>query len=264
MSVDTQTGFLTKLGQKVAYEANKAVDDPNAREYAEQVKQAEEEKKQEKKEEENKPTDGEGEGESKSMRIANQVWKQFKYVSGLLWQPFIGLMLAMFVANDFITYPAPVRVLFFVFTFLLSYFLLPYAILIAIFYLLKKGYSYYVNDMEKGPKRFIFPTIFALLPISTYQAPSSLGKILLWPFTYPTDTTNKLKLPAIMDQYGLDLYASYPGLSEVQTLPVMASALQKFKTHMEHLNDIPESAEESVHEEDQENTENESKPLIRA
>jgi hypothetical protein len=149
-------------------------------------------------------------------------------------------MLAMIVANEMIVYSVPIRIIFFIFVFLLCFFIPFYAIIIAIFYLFKGGYSYYVNNMTNKPKQRIMPTIFALLPITTYQPTSSLVSLLMYPFTYPKTESGKQELPEIMNDYFEDLKKSFKSFDTVKGLPIFTDNIKAIKESFDKMIAIQE------------------------
>lgn len=144
-------------------------------------------------------------------------------------------MLAMIVANEMIVYAVPIRIIFFIFVMYLCVHRSLYAYVLGIFYILKGGYSYYLNNMTDGPKRDLMPTIYALLPITTYQSSSSLGTFFLYPFTYPKTEVAAVELPKIMANYWDELRASFKYYDTIKTLPIFVDDIEKIKNGLKNL-----------------------------
>lgn len=247
---DTSNSIFGNFINKVKYKAYKAAYDPQANEFVKEEakrKQDEDAKKKEKAKEkaDDKSTDdittnnsNEDPNKFSTKRFlkntGNQTWNAIK--KGLI--PFASLMLAMIVTNEMIVYSVPIRIIFFIFTFIICYIAPFYAIILTIFYIFKGGYSYYVNNMTTRPKREIMPTIFALLPITTYKPMSSFMGFIMYPFTYPKTEQAAIKLPEIMKQYWEDLQASFKYLDKIQNLPVFSEDLKKIKADLDNLHKI--------------------------
>jgi len=233
--------ILSNLKNTITYKVRNAVTDPKANEAAKQEKEKEDEKK--KLEEENKQKAlEEKEGDPNKFSATRLVKKIGNQTLNIILQvlfPFIGLLLGMIVANEMIVYSAPIRIIFFVATFLVCYFVPFYAIILAIFYLFKGGYSYYINNMTEGPKRIIMPTIFALLPITTYKPQSSVASFFMYPFTYPKTELDAEQLPKIMESYWKDLTTSFPGYDSVKNLPIFVEDIKKLQKELDNLHKQP-------------------------
>jgi hypothetical protein len=196
MSDDSQNSLWTNLINKVKYNLFKATYDPDANKYAE--KQAEISKTQEdqtitKQADTTDNTNIDDPNKFSASRLLKKTGNQFIKTISIGLFPFLALMLAMIVANEMIVYSVPIRIIFFIFIFIICLFP-PVSIGLGIFYLFKGGYSYYVNNMTDRPKREIMPTIYALLPITTTKPVSSLGSFLMYPFTYPKTGTAEEQL----------------------------------------------------------------------
>lgn len=236
-STPNNTSIFSNLVNTVKYKAHKAVYDPNAEEYAK--KQAETQKDTTQPADStttntNDTTDGDQNSVSVT-RIAKKVGSQTLNILKQIFVPFTALMLAMIVANEMITYSVPIRIIFFIFVFLICFFIPFYAIILAIFYIFKGGYSYYINNMTNKPKQRIMPTIFALLPITTYQPTSSLMSFLLYPFTYPKTDQGKQELPSIMNDYFEDLKKSFKYFATVKSLPIFADNIKNIQENFDKM-----------------------------
>ncbi len=244
----TQTGSLfDNLKNKVAYNLHKATYDPDANKFAAAQKQAADEAKQQDNTtaDSTDTTDQGDPNKFSAKRLAKKVGNQTLDILKKIFIPFLALMLSMIVANEMIVYSAPIRIIFFIFTFLICYFANTLGIILAIFYLLKGGYSYYVNNMTNRPKRNIMPQIFALLPISTYKPMSSFGAFFLYPFTYPKTEKGAIQLPEIMKGYLEDLKKSFTSLDDVKNLPVFVQRLKTIQEELTHLHDTVSNPEEA-------------------
>jgi hypothetical protein len=237
------TSFFSNLKNKVRYNLHQAVYDPNANQFAEQRKEAAQQAQQQQEEAKAAATDTDTGDPNKfsasrlAKKIGNQAWQAIQ--AGF--PAFLALMLAMIVTNDLIVYAAPIRIIFFIFTFAICYYAQAAGLLLGFFYLLKGGYSYYYNNMTDRPKREIMPTIFALAPITTYKPMSSLAGFFMYPFTYPKTEISAQKLPIIMKQYWGDLQESFKDLDTVKNLPIFADALKSIQKDLAsmHNQDIP-------------------------
>ena len=109
------------------------------------------------------------------------------------------------------------------------------AVLLPIFYMLKGGYSYYINNMKNGKKQRIIPKIYALLPIMEYKETSYLKSLLLYPFSYPkTDS----ELPEITNDYWKSLIESFKGYDKIKDLPVFVNDIKNAKKSLSKLYEI--------------------------
>jgi hypothetical protein len=236
-NIPDNTSFFSNLVNTVKYKAHTAVYDPNAEEYA---------KKQATitnnvlppTEDSNTNTNDTTDGDSNTVsptRIAKKVGSQTLNILKQIFIPFTALMLAMIITNEMIVYSVPIRVIFFIFVFLICFFVPFYAIILAVFYMFKGGYSYYVNNMTNRPKERIMPTIFALLPITTYQPTSPLLSFLLYPFTYPKTELGKQELPNIMNDYWEDLKKSFKYFDTVKSLPIFADNIKNIKENFDKI-----------------------------
>ena len=173
-----------------------------------------------------------------ALRLAKKVGNQTLDILKKVIFPFIAIMLAMIVANEAIVYSVPIRLIFFIFTLIICLFAKPFCVILGIFYLFKGGYSYYVNHMTDRPKKDIMPTIFALLPITTYKPMSSLGSFLLYPFTYPKTDESSIQLPKIMKAYYGDLEESFKDINKVKNLPLFVNDIKQIQKDLSQLHDL--------------------------
>ena len=155
--------------------------------------------------------------------IKNVVWDYlFKFIVS-----FFYIMLASLVANDMIIYAAPIRAFFFLFTLFFTTTIFPCAIVVAIYYLLKKGYDYYNQYLSSAKDKPLkcFPMIFAILPLTTYYPTSPFIRFFLWIFMYQkSDKPERMekeneRLEDIMKKYWDDLNGSFEYLDKIKDTP---------------------------------------------
>jgi len=258
---DDQLSFLTKIKNNVVYKINNAINNPDANQYAQEKIDKEKEKQKEKEEQDKKsqepvitekyedpnPTDDDNSDEISFSRIAKKIWNYIKLIFEKGFFPFIAIILAMYVANEMIVYPAPIRLIFFLFVFIICVLFKHVTILLGIFYLCKSGYDYYINNMAGGEKRRIMPRIYALLPITTYRAESVLTALLLSPFQYPKSKKDEEELVKVMGEYNDTLNDSFAYLDKVKTFPFFVEGLKKISTNFQGMHTITEAkSSESV------------------
>lgn len=161
----------------------------------------------------------EPESDSPVIRIFQKIIRWIKYIVQIAFFPVIAALLASFVANEMIIYPAPIRLGFFLFTFLLCYTMRHILILLGIFYICKWGFHYYVNEMSDGPKRLIMPTTFAFLPLTTRQYQSRFMNTIMSPFQYGEGFSKKdgEELQQRMEGYKEALDEAFPYLQAIKT-----------------------------------------------
>jgi hypothetical protein len=240
------TSILNNLKNKLTYKLHNVSYDPNANKFAEERANKLKEEEKKKQDISNKTTDSDGNPNMFSFKrvlkkTSNQVLSIFK--TAII--PFVSLMLAMIVSNELIIYSVPIRVIFFIFTFIVSLFP-PVALILGFFYLLKSGYSYFVNNMTDRPKKEIMPTIYALLPITTYQPTSLFGTFFLYPFTYPKNNIAAEQLPKTMNQYWSDLLSSFPDLDKIKNLPIFSDEIKKIQKNLSEMHKLKESKSETT------------------
>ena len=156
-----------------------------------------------------------------ALRIIKKIKSQFIYFLKLSFLPFVAVMLAMLVTNEMIVYSVPIRLIFFIFTLTVCLLATPISGILAFFYIIKAGYSYYVNNMTDKPNSNIMPAIFALLPITTTKPTSSLFRALYYPFTYPKTDRCSVKLENKMKFYKESLNESFKDLDKVKDLSLI-------------------------------------------
>ncbi len=144
--------------------------------------------------------------------------------------PFIILSVGMLVANDMIIYPAPLRIFGF-----LSTILNPIVASIAlIYYLLRALYSTYMKFRGKleNSQKYELPSIFAFLPITSYEASSSIGRFFIYPFNYPKTEEDADKLPKLASEHLKRLEDSFSGFEEIRKNKVFADLLEVVKKEL--------------------------------
>jgi hypothetical protein len=263
MSEDQQTdnqaaaqpnSIIGNLTNKIKYNLHKATYDPTANKFVEeQTKQEQAATTKETTTTTEEQSDPNKFSASRvAKKIGNQTWTAIQ--KGFI--PFLSLMLGMIVANAMIVYPFPIRLIFFIFTVILCNLSSIIAVIIGIFFALKGLYSYYYNNMTDRPKREIMPTIFALLPITTYKPLSPLAAALLYPFTYPKTEQGAQKLPEIMKEYWEDLKNSFAGFDKVKNLPAISTGIEQIQKNMAKMHEVSEPQETNINETQEEAVEN--------
>lgn len=244
---DGDESFLTKFKNLTLYKINNAVSDPDADKFA-----AEKEKKKVEKEKKKEivaakinttvDTIKSNPNQFNAKRFFNKILDQTTNFLKMAFFPFVALMLAMIVSNEMIVYAVPIRIIFFIFTFLVCFFIPPLCIILGLFYLLKGAYSYYINNMTgKAPieKLKIMPTIYALLPITTYKPDSSFWKFFYYPFIYPKSDISGANLPKTMDAYWKELKESFKDLDQVASSnsSIFSDQLKKLENKLKKLHE---------------------------
>ena len=189
-------------------------------------------------------TDDNKTDDSVALRIFKKIGSQFMYFLKKSFVPFVAVMLAMLVTNEMIVYSAPIRIIFFIFTLSVCLLATPICTILACFYIIKGGYSYYIHNMTDKPNSNIMPAIFALLPITTTKPTSSLFRAIYYPFTYPKTDNCIIKLERKMKFYRESLDESFKNLDKVKDIPVFSKNLEKISTHFNTLHEIPTSTTE--------------------
>jgi hypothetical protein len=176
-----------------------------------------------------------------STRLISKIGSQVVSIIKSTFFPFLALMLAMIVSNEMIVFAVPIRIIFFIFTFILCYSIHYTAILLMLYYIGKGGYSYWNNNMSGRPKIDIMPRIFALLPISTFKPTTNLQSFFMYPFTYPKSIKGEEKLPVIMKNYEDSLNASFPDLDRVRNLPIFVHNLKAIHKDLSNLHKMADN-----------------------
>jgi len=237
--------IITNLQNKLTFLAYNAATDPNANNFAETTAKEATENKSTDGSNEKEPPSTDGDPDSFSLtRFIKKIGSQMVKVStdGLF--PFMALILSMYVSNEMIMYSPIIRLVFFMFTFMICLIFVPFSFLLAGFYVCKAAYSYYVNNLSKGKSKQIMPIIFALLPLTTYRPITSIGKFFMYPFTYPKTESDAKQLPIIMNNYLESLKGSFSYYEKVQNLDFFVTEFKNLKEDMDFLHEIPKEEEE--------------------
>ena len=233
------SSLFSNLTNKLKYNLHKAVYDPNANKFIEE--QAKKKKASTTTTDTNASTPSDP-NKFNTVRLAKRVGNQTLYILKKIFFPFIALMLAMIVTNELIIYAVPIRIIFFIVTLAICIYSQTAAISLSLYYIFKGSYSYYVNNMTDRPKKNIMPTIFALLPITTYKPMSSFSSFFMYPFTYPKTEKAALKLPEVMKGYWESLVESFKDFDKIKNLPLFVDDLKKIQYDLSHLHDLSGSA----------------------
>ncbi len=174
-------------------------------------------------------------------RILKKTWRYIKIIASYLLIPILAIIVSMYVANEMIVHPAPIRAGFFILTMIMSIAFQPVLIGMCLYYLAKSGYSYYVNEMTAREKQRIMPTIFSILPLTTYQPEGLLESFFYYPFTYPKSKKDSEELPKIMEEYQAKLDDSFKYLQKIKSLSFVTQGLELIKDNMEKMHKPPEN-----------------------
>jgi len=233
------SSLFSNLTNKLKYNLHKAVYDPNANKFIEE--QAKKKKASTTTTDTNAGTPSDP-NKFNTVRLVKKVGNQTLDILKKVFFPFIALMLAMIVTNELIIYAVPIRIIFFIVTLAICIYSQTAAISLSLYYIFKGSYSYYVNNMTDRPKKNIMPTIFALLPITTYKPMSSFSSFFMYPFTYPKTEKAALKLPEVMKGYWESLVESFKDFDKIKNLPLFVEDIKKIKYDLSHLHDLSGSA----------------------
>jgi hypothetical protein len=256
----TNTSLITNFKNKIAYNLHKASYDPEANKFAEgQTKKAEEPDKKTTELVTTDATTDQGDPNKFNLkRTTSKVWNQTTYYLRLIFVPFIGLMMAMIVANEMIVYSVPIRIIFFIFVLILCLLSTTATVGLSLFYILKGGYSYYINHMTDKPNKYIMPTIFSLLPVMRNKPISMIGALFSYPFTYPKTENGVQKLDDIMKHYYSELVASFKYFDTVKNLPIFADEIKHVETNLYKMHEPKQIIEDIPKNNTNEMTKNEN------
>jgi flagellar biosynthesis GTPase FlhF len=284
--------FLTKLKNKVAYQIHSVVDDPEAKEYAEKKKQEKEkEKEKQEKEKEKEKQEKEKKQEREKQEPSQETQKEpfqegtppsdsvvVRIFEMMIWYtkeairaafyPVLTLLMASLISNEMIVYPSPIRLGFFLFTLFVCMMIKPVIFLLGFYFLCKKGYDYYINELmwqEGMPKEIIMTTLFAFLPLTTNESEGRIKNFFMKPFQYGGQFSQKdgEELAKRMEMYEEDLREAFPYLEKIKNKEPFAPRLEKITTQLKTLHDfvvLPDSDDESEEESEEAGT-NGSPPL---
>lgn len=245
------TSFLSNLKNKLLYKAQKAVYDPDANNYVsnKQTIVQQQSNSTDNSTDNTNQTDTSTDNTSQTGQSTDtngsffnmifwQTINQIQSLAAKIIIPFISLLIAMFVVNDMIVYPRPIRVIMFITVFLLCIFMPFYTGAFIIYYVFKIIYAWYKRNLsekifkdgkEIGSKHRYMPKIFALLPITTTQPCSSLGRFFYYAFNYPKydseDYDKGGALKGIMDDYLSSLKDSFTDFDKYKSNPLFGKLL---------------------------------------
>lgn len=255
------TSFLTNLKNTVKYKAHKAVYNPDANKFADNKKTIDNQKKKEEEQkkqlEEQNKVNATDTTELSVGLVFNETITQMKSLAVKIVIPFIALLIAMFVTNDMIIYPKPIRLIMFIIVLLFCTFLPFYTGIFILYYILKLVYAWYkrnVSDRENASSYQYMPTIFTLLPITTSNVCSAFGRFFYYPISYPKFDKNAYenggKLKVVMNNYLVDLIDSFTDFDKYKSQPLFVKLLEKINKNFStmHLRDIPNCGTESPQE----------------
>jgi chemotaxis protein histidine kinase CheA len=236
------TSIWSNLKNKVTYNVHQATYDPNANQFAQKrqaAQQAQQQQQQQQQQTQAESTDSGDPNTFSAKRFLNQINQQIISISKQVVVPFFALIMAMIIANEMIVYSAPIRIIFFIFIFFICFTSPVILTILAVYYILKGGYSYYYNNMTGRPKKIFLPTIFTLLPISKTQPMSTLGRFFMYPFTYPKSERGIEQLREIVDDYGKNLKESFKAIEKLKSEEPFTTNLKFIQDYLNNLKGIP-------------------------
>jgi hypothetical protein len=230
-----QTSFLNNLKNNIVYKANIIAYNPDANKYVTKKTKQETETQKEQKEQKENISDNESNTFS-IRRLIKTIITKFTETFGSLFIPFMALMVTMLVTNELIIYSIPIRIIFFIITLSLCIFVPTYTILLIIVYSLKALYKLYINTtVPLSDKKPLLPPIFALLPIKLTEPESKLGRILMYPFTYPKSQLGEMQLSNIMKTYENDLQVKFKEFDKYKSMPYFSKLINKIHIYLENM-----------------------------
>ena len=235
------SSLFSNLTNKLKYNLHKAVYDPNANKFIEEQAKKKKDSTNTTTTDTNASTPSDP-NKFNTVRLVKKVGNQTLDILKKIFFPFIAVMLAMIVTNELIIYAVPIRIIFFIVTLAICIYSQTSAISLSLYYIFKGSYSYYVNNMTDRPKKNIMPTIFALLPITTYKPMSSFSSFFMYPFTYPKTEKAALKLPEVMKGYWESLVESFKDFDKIKNLPLFVEDIKNIQYDLSHLHDLSGSA----------------------
>lgn len=150
----------------------------------------------------------------------------------------IAAIFAMIVSNQFIMQPKTIRIIMFIFTYVMV--LINPLIMFGMFlyYIGRSIYVAFVNSNIKltNPAEYdvlkmaYLPHIFALLPISITQGETQLARILKYPFFYPKTEKSRKNLENDMDKYFKYVRGGIINIDGLENdYPVLKSKLEEYR-----------------------------------
>jgi hypothetical protein len=243
MSADSSLSFFSKLKNKALYQVEKWVNDPDANQFMREntVLHKGDDKISVKEAMEDIPSEAEAEkvatSNSPVIRVFQKMFYYTKRIISIAFFPFLAILFASLIANEMIIYPAPIRLVFFIFTVIICILSRVILTFIGIFYLCKWGFHYYINEMSDGPKRLIMPSLFALLPLTTKEYSNTFMNIIARPFQYGERWSVKdgEELQQRMNMYQTALDESFPYLQRIKTTEPFQTQHVKIETNFSEL-----------------------------
>jgi hypothetical protein len=243
--------LLSNLKNTVTYKVHKAVYNPDANKFAKEQQQINSKKQSEqqiqKQEQQEKTTELDAAKDAKSKQlnvknVATNVTKQVFAILALIAIPTMSVLSAMLIANEMIVLPVIMRIVIFVIVVILFTVNPFYSGITLLIYLAKELHDRFTT----GTKRYS-PRIFALLPITTTPATTSLGTFFKWPFFYPKSDESVYKLEEIKKSYLVELMESFKGYGEYKNIPVFSELFKKVSQDIEEMNRLktPEAPKNS-------------------
>lgn len=201
-------------------------------------------------------------------KILKQTWRNIKRYHGIVIYYSLVFLFSSLISNEMIVYPAPIRLGFFLFTLFVCMVIKPVIFLLGFYFLCKKGYDYYINELmwqEGMPKEIIMTTLFAFLPLTTNESEGRIKNFFMKPFQYGGQFSQKdgEELAKRMEMYEEDLREAFPYLEKIKNKEPFAPRLEKITTQLKTLHDfvvLPDSDDESEEEAEEAGT-NGSPPL---
>ena len=158
----------------------------------------------------------------------------------------IPLPIAILVANEMMMYSPAIRVIFFIFTFVICIKSLAIASGFYIYYLIRAIYCYYNNKYTENPPMNWNPYIFAMLPIKVSAKDDFYNGLFL---SYGGSEEEIKELKKIMEKYSNDLNESFPYLKKVEKTPEFANQYLEATKYTIELHAPPAKTKEEMEQE---------------
>jgi len=170
-------------------------------------------------------------------RIVSNTWESIKYIASIVFFPILSLIIASVISNEVVMYPAPMRLAFFLITFIICILIKPVLFIIIFYYLGRWALQYYINEMTDRPKVKYLPTFFAFIPLRKTEPESGFMKFLLAPFLYGIlrSKQDDKELNVVMEKYNTALHDSFKYIDKIKDQEPYKKGLDKIKTHFETL-----------------------------
>jgi hypothetical protein len=156
------------------------------------------------------------------------------------------LLLASLVANHLIMQPVFIRVLMFTLT-LLSMIINPIIFLgVLIYYIFFACTRFYFNTtLPDGQKKSLLPYQFALLPVTTQKAKTTLGYLLMYPFTYELPELES-RLLKERNNFLESIEQSFPNFAVMNTLEGFSDLYSKFKDRLNDMHTFKQTDDKGI------------------